>query len=116
MKQRRRELRPKFLTPSPTLGPMLRKEMETAPSYIRILRAANFIDEEMQAPGAWAMWLKLNDDRVILAKKAKLPKLHMRVNTLNQYVETAHILEKMSASELSQLRTRLASKPADKYF
>ena len=92
------------------VGAMADRREETAFSYIRILRKAKLIDEETLAPGAWELWLKVNEDRVIVEKKTKLDKIHQRVGYLSRYLETATVLQNMTTVELLSLRLRLLTK------
>jgi hypothetical protein len=97
------------------VGAMAERREETQTTYMRVLLKAGLIDGEMLAPGAWSIWLKVNEDPVVLEKKAKLPKIHQRTGFLSKYAETAHVLNEMTTVERLRLKFRVLCKP-DKYF
>jgi hypothetical protein len=97
------------------VGAMADRREETQTTYMRVLLKAGLIDEETLAPGAWSVWLRVNEDAVILAKKAKLPKIHQRTGFLSKYAETATVLDQMTTVERLRLKYRVLCLP-DKYF
>jgi hypothetical protein len=101
--------------PARPVGAMADRREETATSYMRVLLKAGLTDEETLAPGAWSIWLKVNEDPVILEKKAKLPKIHQRTGYLSRYLETAHVLDAMTPVERLRLKYRVLCAP-DKFF
>lgn len=101
--------------PKRPIGAMADRHEETHTSYMRVLLKAGITTSETLAPGAWALWLAVNEDKVVNAKKAKLPKIHRRTGFLSRYAETAHVLERMNDVELTQLRIRVQKLPP-KFF
>lgn len=98
------------------LGAMADRREETQTSYMRVLLKAGITTSDTLAPGAWALWLAVNEDKVVLEKKKKLPKIHKRTGFLSRYAETAHVLERMmDEKELTQLRLRVQKLPP-KFF
>jgi hypothetical protein len=101
--------------PARPVGAMADKREETQTTYMRVLLKAGLIDGEMLAPGAWSIWQLVNDDPVILEKKAKLPKIHQRTGFLSKYAETATVLDQMTPVERLRLKARvICAEP--KYF
>jgi len=60
------------------LGAMADRREETATSYMRTLLKAGLTTKDTMAPTAWSVWLRVNEDPVILQKKTRLPKIHQR--------------------------------------
>jgi hypothetical protein len=105
----------KAVQKQPRLGAMAERREETQTSYMRVLLLAGITTPDTLAPGAWSLWLLVNEDPVVLEKKAKLPKINQRTGFLSRYAETAHVLAQMSTAEKLRLKYRVLCAP-EKFF
>jgi hypothetical protein len=87
------------------LGAMRDREIETAPSFTRILHKHGLCPSDMPASNAFDLFTRVGSDVVVQAMKPRtvVPK----TNQLGIYAPTAAALDKMTAAQKKALLQRL---------
>jgi hypothetical protein len=88
------------------------KTVQTLPSYFRTLAACGLIPKTASFSEAFAVWVKVCRDRVVLAAEKKLREKQPNTfnNSKNQCTHKAVLQIAESVAELEELKKRIESK------